>query len=58
MYSGDVDDLEEEDTKKLFLEQGTFEEAKQKELQEYLDAKNKEVMYFNIRITFLIFDMF
>lgn len=29
---------------KLFLEQGTFEDKKQKELQEYLDAKNKEVI--------------
>ena len=40
----DVDELEDEtDTRKLFLEQGTLEEAKQKELAEYIDAKNKEV---------------
>jgi len=39
----DVDELEDEtDTRKLFLEQGTLEEAKQKELAEYIDAKNKE----------------
>ena len=39
-----MDELEgETDTHKLFLEQGTLEEAKQKELAEYIDAKNKEV---------------
>ena len=39
-----MDELEgETDTYKLFLEQGTLEEAKQKELAEYIDAKNKEV---------------
>ena len=54
----DVDDLEEEDTKKLFLEQGTLEEAKQKELQEYLDAKNKEVIYLYIRVRFLFLNVF
>ena len=32
------------DTHKLFLEQGTLEEKKQKELAEYIDAKNKEVI--------------
>ncbi len=40
----DVDDLEVEDTKKLFLEQGTWEAKQKKEMQEYLDAKNKEVI--------------
>ena len=44
----DVDDIEaqlsgDNGTKELFLEQGSLEEAKQKELQEYLDAKNIEV---------------
>jgi len=39
----DVDELEGgTDTHKLFLEQGTLEEKKQKELAEYIDAKNKE----------------
>ena len=32
------------DTHKLFLEQGTLEEKKSKELAEYIDAKNKEVI--------------
>ncbi len=41
-----MDELNEEtDTKKLFLEQGNLEEKQQKELAEYLDAKNKEVEY-------------
>ena len=41
----DVDELEGgTDTHKLFLEQGTLEEKKQKELAEYIDAKNKEVI--------------
>ena len=41
----DVDELETEtDTRKLFLEQGTLEEKKAKEVAEYLDAKNKEVI--------------
>ena len=40
----DVDELEgNTDTRKLFLEQGTLEEKKAKELAEYIDAKNKEV---------------
>ena len=41
----DVDELETEEssTRMLFLEQGNLEEAKAKEWQEYLDAKNKEV---------------
>ena len=39
-----MDELEgNTDTRKLFLEQGTLEEKKQKELAEYIDAKNKEV---------------
>lgn len=38
-----MDDLEVEDTKKLFLEQGAWEAKQKKEMQEYLDAKNKEV---------------
>ncbi len=41
----DVDDLEVEDTKKLFLEQGTWDAKHRKEMQEYLDAKNKEVKW-------------
>lgn len=42
----DVDDLENEGstTRKLFIEQGTLDEVKARELQEYLDAKNKEVI--------------
>ncbi len=41
----DVDALENNrDTHKLFLEQGTLEEKKSKELAEYIDAKNKEVI--------------
>ena len=44
----DVDELEGgTDTHKLFLEQGTLEEKKQKELAEYIDAKNKEVIMTN-----------
>ena len=41
----DVDELEAENssTRQLFLEAGQLEEAKAKEMQEYLDAKNKEV---------------
>lgn len=40
----DVDELEAENssTRQLFLEAGQLEEAKAKEMQEYLDAKNKE----------------
>ena len=50
----DVDELEAEtDTRKLFLEQGTLEEAKAKEIAEYLDAKNKEVIFEHLKfITF------
>ena len=41
-----MDELEgNTDTRKLFLEQGTLEEKKAKELAEYIDAKNKEVIY-------------
>ena len=54
----DVDDIEaqlsgDNGTKELFIEQNSLEAAKQKELQEYLDAKNIEVIqqlihkYFN-----------
>ena len=49
----DVDELEDEtDTRKLFLEQGTLEEAKQKELAEYIDAKNKEVISWTKNLKF------
>lgn len=52
-----MDELEQEtDTRKLFLEQGILEDQKQKEVQEYLDAKNKEVkLMTNILIFFLSF---
>ena len=45
----DVDDIEaqlsgDNGTKELFIEQNSLEAAKQKELQEYLDAKNIEVI--------------
>lgn len=41
----DVDALEEDpDTKQLFLEQGTWESKQEKEMQEYLDALNKQVI--------------
>ena len=45
----DVDDIEaqilgDNGTKELFIEQNSLEDAKQKELQEYLDAKNIEVI--------------
>ena len=40
----DVDELEgDTDTRKLFMKQGNLEEQMQKEISEYLDAKNKEV---------------
>lgn len=38
-----MDELES-NTHQLFLEQGNLEEKKAKELAEYLDAKNKEVI--------------
>ena len=42
----DVDALEEgSDTHKLFLEQGDLDDQKAKEVAEYIDAKNKEVIY-------------
>ena len=49
----DVDDIEaqilgDNGTKELFIEQNSLEDAKQKELQEYLDAKNIEVISHNI----------
>ena len=45
----DVDDIEaqlsgDNGTKELFIEQNSLEAAKQKELQEYLDDKNIEVI--------------
>ena len=54
----DVDDIEaqilgDNGTKELFIEQNSLEDAKQKELQEYLDAKNIEVIKPFIR-SFLI----
>ena len=36
-------EAENSSTRQLFLEAGQLEEAKAKEMQEYLDAKNKEV---------------
>ena len=40
-----MDELEADtDTRKLFMEQGTLDEKMQKELAEYIDAKNKEVI--------------
>ena len=42
----DVDELDLPDTKALFLESGaSLEDKKAKEMQEYLDAVNKEVIY-------------
>ena len=42
----DVDALEAgSDTHKLFLEQGDLDDQKAKEVAEYIDAKNKEVIY-------------
>ena len=42
----DVDALEAgSDTHKLFLEQGDLDDQKTKEIAEYIDAKNKEVIY-------------
>ena len=51
----DIDDIEAQiaggdGTKELFIEQNSLEDAKQKELQEYLDAKNKEVIYVRISV--------
>ena len=40
-----MDELEgDTDTRKLFMKQGNLEEQMQKEISEYLDAKNKEVI--------------
>jgi hypothetical protein len=39
-----VDELDLPDTKAMFMEQGSLDEKKNKEMQEYLDAKNKEVI--------------
>ena len=47
----DVDALEEgSDTHKLFLEQGDLDDQKAKEVAEYIDAKNKEVIYRVLKI--------
>ena len=47
----DVDALEEgSDTHKLFLEQGDLDDQKAKEVAEYIDAKNKEVIYRELKI--------
>ena len=63
----DVDDIEaqlsgDNGTKELFIEQNSLEAAKQKELQEYLDAKNIEVIKFINSLTSLtpslLFDTF
>ena len=53
----DVDDIEaqlsgDNGTKELFIEQNSLEAAKQKELQEYLDAKNIEVIKLIIPLMF------
>ena len=43
-----MDELEgDTDTRKLFMKQGNLEEQMQKEISEYLDAKNKEVNSWN-----------
>ena len=39
----DIEDLEVPETKRLFLQQNSFENQKSKEEKEYLDAINKEV---------------
>jgi len=39
----DIEDLEVPETKRLFLQQNSFESQKTKEEREYLDAINKEV---------------
>ena len=63
----DVDDIEaqlsgDNGTKELFIEQNSLEAAKQKELQEYLDAKNIEVIKLTNSLTSLtpslLFDTF
>ena len=47
----DVDALEAgSDTHKLFLEQGDLDDQKAKEVAEYIDAKNKEVIYRVLKI--------
>ena len=52
-----MDELEADtDTRKLFMEQGTLDEKMQKELAEYIDAKNKEVNFMNKK--FKIFSKF
>ena len=49
----DVDELEADtDTRKLFMEQGTLDEKMQKELAEYIDAKNKEVILWTKKLNF------
>ena len=41
----DIEDLEVPETKRLFLQQNTFQSQKSKEEKEYLDAMNKEVIF-------------
>ena len=48
-----MDELEADtDTRKLFMEQGTLDEKMQKELAEYIDAKNKEVISWTKNLKF------
>ena len=43
------------DTHKLFLEQGDLDDQKAKEVAEYIDAKNKEVIYRELKNNNIIF---
>ena len=55
----DVDALEEgSDTHKLFLEQGDLDDQKAKEVAEYIDAKNKEVIYRELKNNIVFFPTF
>ena len=55
----DVDALEAgSDTHKLFLEQGDLEDQKAKEVAEYIDAKNKEVIYRELKNDIVFFPTF
>ena len=55
----DVDALEEgSDTHKLFLEQGDLDDQKAKEVAEYIDAKNKEVIYRELKNNIIFFLFF
>ena len=54
----DVDALEAgSDTHKLFLEQGDLDDQKTKEIAEYIDAKNKEVIYRELKNN-IVFSLF